>query len=555
MRNRLRRRDFLKAALATGGLATTGGLLPWGINTVYAAAPTFSDYKAMVCIFLQGGNDSYNMLVPFSNSDYQDTRFSSREQSNLRVADSNLAIPAIPNDGTKMSNPYQSGSGEEDIATAYLKGVYKPSGLDINGQGALGVNAVMPELARLVEDKKASVVSNVGALVKPVSQGTKSHALSDAQKTADLPKFLFAHNHQRRVMQTGIADQLNASGWAGRIADLWSGVNSPLGLNISYYGNNRMLIGDSTTPLVLSAKTPTKYDKMVEEGATNAMRLARRRQVLFRALAGKNDGLDVSNSELNLTNKNYPAGDVWRDYYGGMLQNSESVVTDLADKWADVSDSSFFTRKDPYGNPLFTDYADDGSDIGLSENVKGKLTSQLDAVARMIYLGKNSYNFNRQIFFVELGGFDTHGGQNKKHPALLRELSINLWNFQMALEEKGLANNVTTFTMSDFGRTLTNNGDGTDHAWGANHIVMGGDGNNTSGNLEGGQLFGTLPNLAPGGDGDYSRNKGRIIPTTSQDQLSASICQWFGVPTTDIETTLFPNLTNFSTKYLNLFAS
>ena len=116
----------------------------------------------------------------------------------------------------------------------------------------------------------------------------------------------------------------------------------------------------------------------------------------------------------------------------------------------------------------------------------------------------------------------------------------------MALEEKGLANNVTTFTMCDFGRTLTNNGDGTDHAWGANHIVMGGDGNNTSGNLEGGQLFGTLPNLAPGGDGDYSRNKGRIIPTTSQDQLSASICQWFGVPTTDIETTLFPNLTNFS---------
>ena len=106
----------------------------------------------------------------------------------------------------------------------------------------------MPELARLVEDKKASVVSNVGALVKPVSQGTKSHALSDAQKTADLPKFLFAHNHQRRVMQTGIADQLNASGWAGRIADLWSGVNSPLGLNISYYGNNRMLIGDSTPP-------------------------------------------------------------------------------------------------------------------------------------------------------------------------------------------------------------------------------------------------------------------------------------------------------------------
>ena len=101
---------------------------------------------------------------------------------------------------------------------------------------------------------------------------------------------------------------------------------------------------------------------------------------------------------------------------------------------------------------------------------------------------------------------------------------------------------------------MSNNGDGTDHAWGGHHIVMGGDGNNTSGNLNGGQSLGTVPNVTLGGNDDYS-DKGRIIPTTSQDQLNAAICQWFGVPTTDIETTLFPNLTNFSTKYLNLFAS
>ena len=106
----------------------------------------------------------------------------------------------------------------------------------------------------MVEDKKASVVSNVGALVKPVNQGIKSHALSDAQKTADLPKFLFAQPPATSYA-TGIADQLNASGWAGRIADLWSGVNSPSGLNISYYGNNRMLIGDSTTPSSFSKDT------------------------------------------------------------------------------------------------------------------------------------------------------------------------------------------------------------------------------------------------------------------------------------------------------------
>ena len=108
--------------------------------------------------------------------------------------------------------------------------------------------------------------------------------------------------------------------------------------------------------------------------------------------------------------------------------------------------------------------------------------------------------------------------------------------------------------MSDFGRTISNNGDGTDHAWSGHHIVIGGDGNNTAGNLKGGQLLGTVPNVTLDGDDDYS-NKGRIIPTTSQDQLNATICQWFGVPTADIEATLFPNLTNFPTKYLDLFSS
>jgi uncharacterized protein (DUF1501 family) len=221
-----------------------------------------------------------------------------------------------------------------------------------------------------------------------------------------------------------------------------------------------------------------------------------------------------------------------------------------------VSAEDFFSTVDPYNQSLFYPYADssDTSFLGLEDSLSGKLIPQLDAVARMIHLGKTDYGFKRQIFFVLHGGFDTHGSQADVHPVLLRELSLGLWKFQKALEELGLENNVTTFTMSDFGRTMSNNGDGTDHAWGGHHIVMGGDGNNTSGNLNGGQLLGTVPNVTLGGNDDYS-DKGRIIPTTSQDQLNATICQWFGVPTTDIETTLFPNLTNFSAKYLNLFAS
>jgi len=144
-----------------------------------------------------------------------------------------------------------------------------------------------------------------------------------------------------------------------------------------------------------------------------------------------------------------------------------------------------------------------------------------------------------------LGGFDTHSEQDTKHPLLLRELSLALSSFQKALEEKGHANKVTTFTMSDFGRTLGNNGDGTDHAWGAHHLVMGGDGQQSAGNFNGGQVIGALPEMLLDGADDYS-DRGRIIPTTAQDQLNASLCRWFGVDNA-LMPTLFPNLINFAT--------
>lgn len=528
MTRTIRRRQLLKATLGLGGLACAS---PFGWSMapkVMASTPSFTDYKAMVCVFLYGGNDSFNMLIPADNTSFGDYR---SIRGNLAV-DNTKTIP-IPDLNSTLTNPYATDSND----SAYRQdGIYRPNGL------ALGVNPVMPELARLIADKKASVVANIGPLVKPVSKADIS-GFTTSQAQQNLPLFLFSHNHQQRILQTGKANSLDDTGWAGRIADQWQGINSPVGLNISYFGNDRMLIGETTSPLVLNPGQPTRFSEMQNDSLNSNLH----RKALFQALAG-------STNEKNFAT--YRTDNPWQKLYGNILQKSHTTIDELYQKWQSVSAENFFSTVDPYNQSLFYPYADssDTSFLGLEDSLSGKLIPQLDAVARMIHLGKTDYGFKRQIFFVLHGGFDTHGSQADVHPVLLRELSLGLWKFQKALEELGLENNVTTFTMSDFGRTMSNNGDGTDHAWGGHHVVMGGDGNNNSGNLNGGQLFGTVPNVTLGGNDDYS-DKGRIIPTTSQDQLNATICQWFGVPTTDIETTLFPNLTNFSTKYLNLFAS
>ena len=174
----------------------------------------------------------------------------------------------------------------------------------------------------------------------------------------------------------------------------------------------------------------------------------------------------------------------------------------------------------------------------------------MQSVAKMIDIGaKNAFTtgkqHNRQIFMVKLGGFDTHADQIPKHPLLLRELSLAIGKFQTALEELGHANKVTTFTMSDFSRTVSNNGDGTDHGWGAHHLVIGGAGSDNGGHLRGGQMIGSLPDMTLDGADDYSA-KGRIIPTLAQDQLNATLCRWFGVDDV-LMPKVFPNLANFGT--------
>lgn len=526
--NNYKRREFLTSLLAGGASGALGSLGQLALmSEASAAAPVFSDYKAMVCVFLDGGNDSFNMLVP-TGSDTR-TGFAAYAASRGGLAVANRSLNAGNGSlGSGSGNPYYT---DGLTSGAYLKGYYP---MAASKGFELGVNAVMPELANLLTNNKASVIANVGNLVAPVSKAQVQ------AKTAGLPLFLFAHNHQQRALQTGQGNNLNDVGWAGKIADSWSDINngSPMGLNISYAGSDRMMIGSSAVPLVVSAGAPPQiYDmkRAMYDSHTD-------RRALFQAMHGvqNNSSTGYVNFDSSST---YVSANPFERLFSNTSKKSVDVFDLLGESWN--AHTVNYSSKDSYGNDLFS--VPSPSELGFEDEVKGELISQLEAVAKMIDMGvRDSFTsggYNRQIFMVRLGGFDTHSDQTIKHPLLLRELSLGLSKFQTAMEELGHANKVSTFTMSDFGRTLGNNGDGTDHAWGAHHLVMGGDGLNQSGNLQGGRMLGSAPDFRLAGSDDYN-DQGRIIPSTAQDQLNGSLCRWFGVDNA-LMPSIFPNLANF----------
>ncbi|MES9827591.1 MAG: DUF1501 domain-containing protein [Candidatus Thiodiazotropha sp.] len=532
----MHRRDFLKQATVMGGL---GLLAPLGqlsyTSPCLAAAPDFSDYKALVCIFLYGGNDTFNMLIPYGGAPGKGYMEYASVRRDLAVADRDLDLSSVTTGNTNLNrgnlgsgsaNPYNANQTQ---STAYTQGLYPLTAKGID----LAVSGVMPELAQLIVDNRVSIVANTGTLVEPVN---RADIIAGG---AELPKFLFAHDHQQRELQTGRADDLGHIGWAGRIADAWNDINAgnPVGLNLSYFNNDLMMVGRNSSPLVLKANNPPSIGHL----RTGVNRYRDDRRALFKALAG----VQGNTSRLDFNTANTAStGDYFKGIYNRLLLKSLSTFDFLNNSWQAIHMD--FATPDSYGRELFS--IPTSQQLGFTNNIGGLLIRQLASVTKMIHMGASGIlgpGYNRQIFLVRLGGFDTHAGQAEHHPLLLRELSLALWKFQMAMEELGYSQQVITFTMSDFGRTLTHNGDGTDHAWASNQLVMGGIGDHSPGSLDGGKLFGTPPDLRLGGNDDYG-DKGRYIPTTAQDQVNAAIAQWFGVDDS-LMRSLFPNLVNFQT--------
>jgi len=487
----MKRREFLKF---TNQYASLVALSSMGMPLSLWAeeSENLTGYKALVVVLQHGGNDSINMFVPSGTDSKKGYENYASIRTTLAVANRDLSSGLIQKDGKLKlsSNPYaQNGK----IVNAYTKGFYKHS--NILG---LATNALMPELAYLANQGKVAMVANAGNLIKPTSRE------EIRAKTATLPPYLYAHNHQRRLAFNGVASTLKHKGWAGLLADHWSDVNggSIYGINISLNGVSHLLYGKESEPLILKSSGPIQYQRI-------------RR--------------DVYNKWLETAH-----ADKYKSLYTRLRQHSFSMQDTLVDDWE--NNGPLFTSTNAYGGKLFSLPSKATLGIAGSDKVQDKLVKQLHAVAKLAYIGKNR-GLKRQIFYVVQGGYDTHANQAKGHAGLLRELSLGLGDFQLALADMGMENEVSTFNLSDFGRSIGNNGDGTDHAWGAHHFVMGAA-------VKGG-LYGTLPDLTLGGPDDAS-NKGRLIPSTSMSQYLGTIVKWFGANDAMLNS-LFPERHYFKT--------
>jgi uncharacterized protein (DUF1501 family) len=468
------RRDFLRAdacaACTTQALVNT----VWDLRLINAALAAgspedFTDYKALVCLFLYGGNDANNMVVPTGAVDY----------ANYQNARGVLALP--------------------------LASLLPITVANSDGR-TWGLHPNCPELQSLFNNGKLAIVANVGTLVGPITLQQYQ------QGTAAKPPQLFSHNDQQVQWMTSIPDQPPLTGWGGRCADLLMSAaynanpNTDVSMSITVGGTNTFEVGSDVNQYSVSSNgTVTQF----ATGAGGASRLQVMRD-LFNDAAGA----------INL------------------FQAEFGKVSKIADDNAQAMGKVFNNALNP---PLTTVFPN------------SSLGNQLRTIARIIkakFAAPGNIpefaGFNRQIFFASVGGYDTHGDQLVSHANLLNELSEGVNAFYNALTELGLADKVTTFTASDFGRTFSTNGGGSDHAWGSHQIVMGDA--VTPGAGGGGNMYGTMPAIALGNSQDVGQ--GRWIPTTAVDQYSATLAKWFGVSDGDMNT-IFPNLPRFTPKYMD----
>jgi len=440
-----------------------------------------------------------NMFIPSGSDSKKGYSNYANIRDTLRVKDEELTLP-LDDDGKLdliSGNPYGSNNSLEE---GYTKGLYLHDGLDV------ATNPLMPELAHLVNQGKVAIVANAGNLIEPATKAEFN------AKTKTLPPFLFAHNHQTKLVMNGEASLLDYTGWAGRLYDNWKDVNGGdiYDMNIAISVTEHLFYGDETTPLIISVGGPTSYFRINRDVYDNLL------------------GLNYSNMYKNL--------------YQSLQKHSFLMQDIIVNDWNENSPS--FSSTNAYGGALFSKPSNTQLSQSTPTYADTSMLNNLYAVARLAFIGKNR-GLKRQIFFVKDGGYDTHSNQTQQHARKLRGLSLGLGDFYKALEEMGMQNEVTTFNISDFGRSTGNNGDGTDHAWGGTYFVMGGA-------IKGG-LYGTLPDLTLGSDDDlYS--KGRLIPTTSMSQYYSTILNWFGVDSTLMDVVL-PELKNFDVKDLGFMSS
>lgn len=460
------RRAFLRtgAQLSAAGLASpmAGGLAMQLAAMGEAAAQAATGYKALVCVFLYGGNDYANTLVPYDATNYN-------LYSNLRAG---LATAQTDLPGGLL-NPI----------TSLANGRQYSLSPDLNSL-TLG-NTKLSDLFN--SDRKLAALLNIGTLIQPTSKAQYT------AKNVPLPPKLFSHNDQQSVWQSGLAEGAT-SGWGGRMGDLiMSGNGNATFTCVSVTGNSVFLSGSTVAQYQVTSNGP------VALSARNSLFGSTACSSTLKTLMTQTRGHLIESELTRVAKRSLDAYDV--------LQSATSAI-------------NFTTPFPATGNAL---------------------ANQLKYVAKMI-AARNTLVNTRQVFMVSLGGFDNHDNLTTNHPLLLSQVGTAMRTFYDATVELGVANDVTTFTASDFGRTLTSNGNGSDHGWGSMHFVLGGA-------VKGGEFYGKAPDVASNGADDVGQ--GRLLPSIATDQLNASLATWFGVSGTDL-TTVIPNLPNYTVKNLNI---
>jgi uncharacterized protein (DUF1501 family) len=414
------------------------------------AAPVGEDYRALVCLFMYGGNDSNNMIIPLD--DIQHAVYAAKRGPLLIPKNQVLGIPTAN--------------------TGALK---------------LGLHPAMSAIQKVFNSGKAAVVANVGPLAVPTSKTQWDG------RSVPLPPNLFSHSDQQAQWQSSILDGPR-TGWGGRLVDLLQNLNSNrTASTMSLSGNTAWGNGANLQAYKVSPNGKFGFD-------------------FFKPASGS-DPISIAVNEMRSAPRNHLLEREW------IATMNRSVIAQ--ESFAKAIATQTFTTPFP------------GNNLG----------NQLKMAARLI-ASRQALGLKRQTLFVSIGGFDTHGDdQPQRQRQLLEEISSSVAAFYDATVQMGIADNVTLFTSSDFGRNLASNGKGSDHGWGSHHMVVGGA-------VKGGQLYGTFPNLAIGGPDDVG-NQGIWIPTTSVDQYAASLARWFGVSATEMPT-IFPGLSRFANADLGI---
>ena len=472
------RRRFLGNMLAVAG----SGALPFTLNLAAmgaAAAADASDYRALVCVFLTGGNDHFNTVLPTDSTSWNEY---------LRIR--------TTSDSGSISLPGLGSSG----------GVLPITPSSAQGGRTYALHPELGAIKQLFDAGRAAVVANVGTLIQPLT-------LAQYQAgSVPVPVKLFSHNDQQATWQSlQTEDSKAAAGWGGRIGDMLAASNS-----------NAMFtcVSSAGNAVFLDGRTVRQY-----QVSANATAINRLSSGLYGVQAGANPLRAIITAD-----------------HANLFQKEHAAVVNRA-----ISSQAVLSGAMP---PAGSGGVPDPT-LYINPNTKvasvNPLAVQLQTVARVI-AGRNALGVKRQVFYVSMSGFDTHDYQRANHADLLARLAHAMAYFDTtmaALQGADLRNQVTLFTASDFGRTFTSNGDGTDHGWGSHHFVVGGA-------VKGRDIYGSMPVTGLGHSLDVG--SGALLPTISVDQYGATLASWFGVSAAQMAD-VFPNIGNFSTRNLGFMTA